>query len=95
MLFQHLKSLTLILIRLQKYILTAVIYTKRKKGRKALYMSWPSDVWLNEWSEPDAKLIVHRSYKERSCSIQELMKLDVNDVIAYLKQEGLNLIALS
>ena len=64
------------------------IYEK-KKGRRALYMSWPSDVWINEWSEPDAKLIVRRSYKEQPCSMQQLMKLDANDVIAYLKQEGL------
>ena len=64
------------------------IYEK-KKGRRVLYVSWPSDVWINEWSEPDAKLIIHCSYKEASCSMQQLMKLDANDVIAYLKQEGL------
>ena len=62
------------------------IYEK-KKGRRALYMSWPSDVWINEWSEPDAKLIVHHSYEEKSCSMQQLMKLDADDVIAYLKQK--------
>ena len=67
------------------------IYEK-KKGRKAVYRGWPSDIWLSEWLEPDAKLIVHRSYKEKSCSMQQLMKLDANDVIAYLKQEGLNLL---
>jgi hypothetical protein len=65
------------------------IYEKRK-GRRALYMSWPSEVWVNEWSEPDAKLIVRATYKETSCSMQQLMKLPATDVIAYLKQEGLN-----
>jgi hypothetical protein len=67
------------------------IYEK-KKGRRAVYRGWPSDIWVSEWLEPDAKLIVHISYKEKSCSMHELMKLDVNDVIAYLKQEGLNLL---
>jgi hypothetical protein len=67
------------------------IYEK-KKGRRAVYRGWPSDIWVSEWLEPDAKLIVCCSYKEKSCSMHELMKLDANDVIAYLKQEGLNLL---
>jgi hypothetical protein len=65
------------------------IYEK-KKGRRAVYRGWPSDIWINEWSEPDAKLIVRLSYEEESCSMQQLLELDANDVIAYLKQEYLN-----
>ena len=76
----------------------ATLYTngcdiyEKKKGRKAIYRSWPGDVWLNEWNEPDAKLLMRVSYKQVECSMRELMDLSANDVIAYLKQEGINMI---
>lgn len=73
------------------YINGCDIYEK-KKGRKAVYSSWPGDVWINEWSEPDAKLIAHICYKEKSCSMAQLMKLPATDVIAYFKQECMDLI---
>lgn len=63
-----------------------------KKGMRASCWTWDSTVYLNEWQAPDAKLVVHLSYEEESCTMKQLMNLKATDVIAYLKQEGLNLL---
>jgi hypothetical protein len=65
---------------------------QKKKGLQAYYYGWPSEVYLEEWKAPNAKLVMHVAYKEDDCSMKELMTLPVTDVIAYLKQEGMNLI---
>lgn len=70
------------------------IYEK-KKGRTARYTllsDFMRDATLKEWEEPNAQLVAHISYKERACSMKHLMTLPATDVIAYLKQEGLNLV---
>lgn len=66
--------------------------TQTKKGIKAYYWTWDRSIYAEEWIAPDAKLVAHASYKETSCSMERLMKLPAPDVIAYLKQEGLNLL---
>ena len=70
-------------------------FQQKRKGIKAVY--WKSDgcAILKQWLAPDAKLIRYRTYTEYSCSMNDLMKLPVADVIAYLKQEGMNLILSS
>lgn len=65
---------------------------ERKKGKLAYYWSWEHEVYLREWKAPNAKLVMHVTYEEDSCSMQELMDHPATDVIAYLKQEGMNLI---
>ena len=62
-----------------------------KKGIKAEYWTWEGTVYAKEWIAPNVKLVVHIAYKESSCSMKRLMELPAPDVIAYLKQEGLNL----
>lgn len=62
-----------------------------RRGRSVCYSYWPEKLILKEWKHPDAKLVTTITYKEMSCSVKELMSLDVNKVIAYLKQEGLSL----
>lgn len=62
---------------------------KKKRGRFAVFVSWDYDVYLKEWKCPDAKLIMSTSYQETQCSMQQLFKLEANQVIAYLKQEGI------
>ncbi len=64
---------------------------QKRKGIKANYWHHDSCVVAKEWLVPDVKLIKHRSYRETYCSMKELMSLETTDVIAYLKQEGLNL----
>ena len=61
-----------------------------KKGIKAMYWNWDGGVYAKEWLAPDAKLVAYVSYEEKSCSAGHLLKLPATDVIAYLKQEGLN-----
>ena len=61
-----------------------------RKGMKASYWTWDDYVTIKEWLAPDAKLVAHVSYEEKSCSAGYLLKLPVTDVIAYLKQEGLS-----
>lgn len=65
---------------------------QKKKGRHARFWGWPNEVYLDEWKAPDAKLVMHITYKEKECSMREFMRLPVSEVIAYLKQEGLNLV---
>ena len=62
-----------------------------KKGIKAMYWNWDGGVYAKEWIAPNAKLIAHCTYQEAWCSMKRLMELPAPDVIAYLKQEGLNL----
>jgi hypothetical protein len=64
---------------------------KKRKGIKAIYYTPSHTVFARQWAAPNAKLIRHRSYKEEKCSLRDLMELDADKVIAYLKQEGLNL----
>ena len=66
-------------------------YKHRHKGIRALYWTYDGQVYARQWIAPNAKLVVHSSYEEVSCSMKQLMELDADKVIAYLKQEGLNL----
>lgn len=68
---------------------------QKKKGKLSYYYGWPCEVYLREWDAPNAKLVLHVTYEEDDCSMKELMTLPVTDVIAYLKQEGMNLIVPS
>ena len=61
-----------------------------KKGIRASYWTCDSMFYLKQWIVPDAKLVVHLVYEEASCSMRKLMELPAQDVIAYLKQEGMN-----
>lgn len=63
----------------------------KKRGR--VVWVWGDDCVLRfkQWKEPDAKLIEHVSYVECACSMNELCRLPADKVIAYLKQEDLNL----
>jgi hypothetical protein len=63
-----------------------------KKGVKAKYWHDGYHTCVKQWKEPDAKLVMRCSYKEAWCSMKRLMDLPTNDVIAYLKQEGIGLI---
>lgn len=64
----------------------------QKRGR--VVWIYGSDCFLKfkQWKKPDAKLIERVSYKEHYCSMNELCRLPADKVIAYLKQEGMNLI---
>lgn len=64
---------------------------QKKRGRVACYGIFFDEVYLREWKSPDAKLVVHDTYEETTCSVRDLMFLPAPDVIAYLKQEGLSL----
>lgn len=64
---------------------------KTKKGVKAIYWYDGYFTRVKQWKDPDATLLLHCSYEEVWCSMQRLMQLPAPDVIAYLKQEGLNL----
>jgi hypothetical protein len=64
---------------------------KTRKGTKAIYWTWNGVVYAKEWIAPDAKLVMYIDYEESWCSMKRLMELPAPDVIAYLKQEGLNL----
>lgn len=75
---------------LYRYFGPCAVYNKRK-GMVAVYEYFLDTYTIKEWSDPDAKLVVNLSYKEASCSMKKLMELSAKDVIAYLKQEGLNL----
>ena len=66
-------------------------WKQTKRGIKTHYWTWDGPVCVKEWRSPNAKLVAHITYKEASCSIKQLMELPATDVIAYLKQEGLNL----
>lgn len=66
-------------------------WKQTRKGMKTIYWTWDGPICIKEWRAPDVKLVANVSYKESSCSMAELMKLPATDVIAYLKQEGLNL----
>lgn len=70
-------------------------YKHRHKGIRALYWTYDGPVYIKQWIAPNAKLIVHSSYEEVFCSMKQLMDLPAPEVIAYLKQEGMNLIAPS
>lgn len=62
---------------------------KKKKGKFSMFLGMDLTVRLKEWKCPDAKLVISVSYQETKCSMNQLFKLDSNDVIAYLKQEGI------
>ena len=62
-----------------------------KKGVKALYWHDGYFTCVKQWKEPNTQLVLHCSYEEAVCSMKRLMQLPAPDVIAYLKQEGLNL----
>lgn len=64
---------------------------QKRKGVRAEYWHWEGCTIAKEWLSPDVKLIRYSTYTEYNCSMTELMKLPATDVIAYLKQEGLNL----
>ena len=66
-----------------------------KKGIKAKYWHDGGYTCVRQWKEPDAKLVLHCSYDEVWCSMKRLMDLPCDEVIAYLKQEGMNLIVPS
>jgi hypothetical protein len=66
-----------------------------KKGVKARYWADGGSVCVKQWKEPDAKLLLYCSYEEAWCSMKRLMELNADDVIAYLKQEGIGLVTPS
>ena len=68
------------------------VFQQKRKGIKAVYWKRDGCALLKQWLAPDVKLIRYRTYTEYSCSMNELMKLPVADVIAYLKQEGIFLL---
>lgn len=63
---------------------------QKKRGRVVYYDAWLDESYLREWKSPDATLVVYTTYEEASCPTREFMKMDVADVIAYLKQEGMS-----
>lgn len=65
-------------------------YVDKRHGRMVYVYGTDGFYKFKQWKEPDAKLIEHVSYKEHACSMNELCRLPAPDVIAYLKQEGLN-----
>lgn len=68
-----------------------VEFKQKRKGIKAIYWKYDGAVYAKQWFAPNAKLVVHSSYEEVSCSMKQLMELDADKVIAYLKQEGIGL----
>ena len=66
-------------------------YYEEKRG--AVVTVYGDDCFLKfkSWKRPDVKLIEIVEYVEHTCSMRELCKLPADKVIAYLKQEGLNL----
>lgn len=66
-------------------------WKQTKKGMKTIYWTWDGAIYAKEWIAPNAKLVAYCSYEEKSCSMRCLMELPASDVIAYLKQEGMNL----
>lgn len=70
-------------------------FKQKRKGIKAIYWTYDGAVYAKQWIAPEAKLVVHSSYEETSCSMKQLMKLDADKVIAYLKQEGIGLVTPS
>lgn len=79
-------------VEAQKKYVYASDLRKKKKGMFAYFYGWPYEIYLREWDAPNAKLVIHLSYEEAWCSMKRLMELPANDVIAYLKQEGMNLV---
>lgn len=63
-----------------------------KKGVKILVDTSDGLMTFKQWKNPDAKLVATITYKEQSCSMNRLFDLDADKVIAYLKQEGVNLL---
>ena len=66
-------------------------WKETKRGIKTYYWTWDGPFCVKQWIAPEAKLVAHITYEETSCSMRHLMELPAPDVIAYLKQEGLNL----
>ena len=66
-----------------------------RKGVKVNYWHDGYYTCVKQWKEPEAKLILHCSYEETTCSMKRLMELPAPDVIAYLKQEGIGLVTPS
>ena len=63
-----------------------------KRGRIAYVYGSDSFLKFKQWKEPSAVLVERISYKEASCSMQELFRMNADKVITYLKQEGMNII---
>jgi hypothetical protein len=47
---------------------------------------------FKQWKEPNAKIVEYASYREHACSMDRLCRLPADQVIAYLKQEGIGLV---
>lgn len=67
-----------------------VYITQKKKGKKVTFDPYWNSITYKEWKEPDVKLIISISYEESMCSMKQLLKLDADKVISYLKQEEIN-----
>lgn len=77
-----------------KYIYDSYVKQTRN-GKRSYFYGWPREVYLREWDAPNAKLVIHIAHKDKSCTMKELMDLPADEVIAYLKQEGMNLVVPS
>ena len=71
---------------------SCVEYKECRKGMKVIYWTFDGPVYAKQWIAPNTKLVMSSSYEETSCSMKQLMDLRADKVIAYLKQEGLNLV---
>ena len=63
----------------------------KKRGRVVYVYGDDCLLRFKQWKEPNAKLVQYIHYKEHSCSMNELFRLPADKVIAYLKQEDVNL----
>lgn len=63
----------------------------KKRGRVVYVYGDDCLLRFKQWKEPNAKLVQYVRYKECSCSMNQLFRLPADKVIAYLKQEGVNL----
>lgn len=77
-------------VEAQEHYIGRCDITQKRKGKTALYVSWDRSIYLQQWKAPNAKLVARLHYKEKPCSMKQLLTLPATDVIAYLKQEGLN-----
>lgn len=68
------------------------VATKKKQGFKVVVDTEDGLLTFKQWKDPDVKLIKTINYKEQSCSMNHLFDLPADKVIAYLKQEGVNLL---
>ena len=75
---------------IQNVYIAPDIYDK-KRGRVVYVYSDDGLLKFKQWKAPNVKLLQYIYYKEQSCSMNELFRLNADKVIAYLKQEGINL----